>query len=115
MWLNGRGLIRIACFVLAFGLLSGIAYVVKDSRWVGWASALPLPGLFALATLSVTQDKQDLKSLGDTVLLSPLLVIPFNWLLARAIIVLRAEHAGVAAEIATVVAFWTVAAVIVFG
>jgi hypothetical protein len=42
MWLNGRGVVRIACFVLAFGLLSSIAHFENDSRWVGWASALPL-------------------------------------------------------------------------
>jgi hypothetical protein len=115
MWLNGSGAVRIACFVAAFALLSAVAYVAKDSRWVGSASALPLPGLFALATLSVTQDKQNIASLGDTVLLGPLLFIPFNALLARAIIHLRAEQAGTLAEIATVVAFWAIAAGLVFG
>jgi uncharacterized membrane protein (GlpM family) len=115
MWLNGSGAIRIACFVVAFAVLSIVAYVAKDSRWVGLASALPLPGLFALATLTVMQDKQDIASLGDTVLLGPLLYIPFNALLARAIIHLRAEQAGTLAEIATVVAFWAITAAIVFG
>ena len=114
-WLNGSGAVRIACFVAAFALLSAVAYAAKDSRWVGAASALPLPGLFALATLSVTQDREDIAALGDTVLLGPLLYIPFNALLARAIIALRAEQAGTAAEIATVVAFWAVTAAIVFG
>jgi uncharacterized membrane protein (GlpM family) len=115
MWLNGSGAVRIACFVAAFALLSAVAYVARDSRWVGSASALPLPGLFALATLSVTQSKQDIASLGDTVLLGPLLFIPFNALLARAIIVLRAEQAGTLAEIAAVMAFWAVTAGLVFG
>jgi uncharacterized membrane protein (GlpM family) len=114
MWCNRGGAIRIACFVAAFALLSIVAYVANDSRWVGLASALPLPGLFALATLSVTQDKQDIASLGDTVLFGPLLFIPFNALLARAIIHLRAEQAGTLAEIATVVAFWAIAAGLVF-
>jgi uncharacterized membrane protein (GlpM family) len=114
MWLNRSGAVRVACFVAAFALLSVVAYVAKDSRWVGAASALPLPGLFALATLSVTQDKQDIASLGDTVLLGPLLFIPFNALLARAIIALRAEQAGTFAEIATVVAFWAITAGLVF-
>jgi hypothetical protein len=114
-WLTGSGAIRIVCFVAAFALLSVVAYLAKDSRWVGAASALPLPGLFALATLSVTQDREDIAALGDTVLLGPLLFIPFNALLARAIIGLRAEQAGTLAEIATVVAFWAATAAIVFG
>jgi hypothetical protein len=114
MWLNGRGFIRILCFVFAFALLSVVAYLEKDSRWVGWASALPLPGLFALATLSATQSKEEIASLGDTVLLGPLLVIPFNLLLARAIVQLRTEQSGTFAEIMTVVVFWMVAACLVF-
>jgi uncharacterized membrane protein (GlpM family) len=79
------------------------------------ASALPLPGLFALATLTVTQDKPGIVALGDTVLLGPLLYIPFNALLAHAIIALRTDQAGTLAEIATVVAFWAVTAGLVFG
>lgn len=47
-------------------------------------------------------------------LLGPLLVIPFNWLLSRAIVHLRIEHTGTLAEIATVLVFWVVAAAIVF-
>jgi uncharacterized membrane protein (GlpM family) len=114
MWLNNSGAVRVGCFVAAFALLSIVAYVAKDSRWIGTASALPLPGLFALATLTVTQSRRDIAALGDTVLLGPLLYIPFNALLARAIIHLRAEQAGTLAEIATVVAFWAVTAGIVF-
>jgi len=114
MWTNRRGAIRIACFVAGFVLLSSVAYSGQSARWVGWASALPLPGIFALATLSVTQSKEDMRSLGDTVLLGPLLVIPFNGLLAHAILRLRAEGAGTIAEIATVIGFWAVAAAIVF-
>jgi hypothetical protein len=115
MWLNGSGLVRIACFVAAFAFLFAVAHFATDSRWVGWASALPLPGFFALATLSATRNKRDIISLGDTVLLGPLLVIPFNALLARAIIELRTEQSGRFAEIATVVVFWAVAAGLVFG
>jgi hypothetical protein len=114
MWCNARGCIRIACFIVTFGILSGVAYYWRDDRWVGWASALPLPGIFALATLSVTQSRNELASLGDTVLLGPLLVIPFNWLLARAIIWLRAGEAGTLAELVTVLLFWIAAAVVVF-
>jgi hypothetical protein len=114
MWLNRQGLLRVACFVFVFLVLSAIAYFGKDARWVGWASALPLPGIFALAMLSVMQPKADLLSVADTVLLGPLLVIPFNWLLARAVIHLRSEQAGAIAEIATVLVFWALAAALVF-
>ncbi len=114
MWLNSSGAVRIACFVAAFALLSAVAFVAKDSRWIGTASALPLPGLFALATLTVTQSRRDITALGDAVLLGPLLFIPFNALLARAIIYLRADHAGTLVEIVTVLAFWAVTAGIVF-
>ncbi len=114
MWINSRGVIRIACFFAAFGILSAVAYYWRDDRWVGWASALPLPGIFALATLSVTQSRNELASLGDTVMFGPLLVIPFNWLLARAIIQLRTDGAGTLAEIVTVLLFWIAAAALVF-
>ena len=114
MWWNARGVIRIACFLVAFGILSAVAYYWRDDRWVGWASALPLPGIFALATLSVTQSRNELVSLGDTALFGPLLVIPFNWLLSRTIVQMRAEAAGTLAEIITVLLFWIAAAAIVF-
>lgn len=115
MWFNSSAAVRIACFVAAFALLSVVAYVERDSRWVGLASALPLPGLFALAMLTVTQDKMGIAALGDTVLLGPLLYIPFNALLARTVITLRAAQAGTLVEIATVVMFWAVTAALVFG
>ena len=113
MWFNRHGLLRVACFVFVFLVLSLIAYFGKDARWVGWGSALPLPGIFALAMLSVTQGRADLLSVADTVLLGPLLAIPFNWLLARVIMHLRSEQAGGIAEIATVAVFLTVAAAVV--
>ena len=115
MWLNGSGLLRIICFVCAFAVLAVVTYLERDSRWIGWAGALPLPGLFALATLSVTQSRQELRALGDTVLLGPLLVIPFNWLLARAIIALRLAQNGTLAEIAVVIIAWAIAAGLIFG
>lgn len=114
MWRNWRGYVRIACFIVVFCLLSVVATIWHDARWVGWASALPLPGIFALATLSVTEKKADMLALGDTVLIGPLLVIPFNWLLAHAITSVRTSEAGAPAEIAVVVAFWAVAAALVF-
>jgi hypothetical protein len=114
MWNNWQGYMRIVGFLAAFLILSAIAYFGESARWVGWASALPLPGIFALAILSATQSKDDLLSLGDTVLLGPLLVIPFNWLLARAIVHLRLEDAGTAAEVATVIVCWLIAAGAIF-
>ncbi len=114
MWHNGRGYVRILCFVAVFVLLSAVAWLGHSARWVGWASALPLPGIFALAMLSVTQDKEDMLALGDTVLLGPLLVIPFNWLLSHAIAGMRVEPAAVLAEIIVVIVFWAVAGAAVF-
>jgi hypothetical protein len=114
LWLNVTGCLRIICFVAAFLILSAVADFAHSARWVGWASALPLPGIFALATLSATQPREDMISLADTVLLGPLLVIPFNWLLAWTIARMRIEHAGFLAEVATVVVFWAVAAALVF-
>lgn len=114
MWHNWRGYVRIACFVVVFLILSAVADFGQSARWVGWASALPLPGIFALATLSVTQKKEEMLSLGDTVLLGPLLVIPFNWLLSHAIADTRIGRASPPGEIMTVVVFWAVAAAVVF-
>jgi hypothetical protein len=73
---------RTTLFVLAFGVLLYTAKHATDPRWVGMASSLPLPGLFALAYLSTKQPKQDLRPIADTVLFGPLLVIPFNFLFA---------------------------------
>jgi hypothetical protein len=113
MWHNWRGYGRILCFIVAFLFLFAVASVGQSTRWVGWASALPLPGLFALAILSVMQDREEMLSFGDTVLIGPLMVIPFNALLSRAIVALRAAEAGTSAEIATVVLFWAAAAALV--
>jgi hypothetical protein len=112
MWLNPSGFARVAFFVASFVLLAGAALHWPDPRVVGVISAMPLPGLFALALLSVTQSKVDLISLGDTVLMGPLLVIPFNWLLSRAVSHLCIEEAGTLAQMGTVATFWLVAAVV---
>lgn len=114
LWLNGSGLIRIGCFVGVFLALSAVATFGQSARWTGWASGVPLPGIFALAMLSATQTKQDLAALADTVLVGPLMVIPFNWLLSHLLVQLRAEQAGTAQEIGIVVLFWTGAALAVF-
>jgi hypothetical protein len=114
MWLNPSGFVRVAFFVATFVLLAGAALHWPDPRVVGVISAMPLPGLFALALLSATQSKADLLSLGDTVLMGPLLVIPFNWLLSRAVGQLCVDEAGALAQVGAVAIFWLVAAAIVF-
>lgn len=114
MWLNGQALIRIGCFVGVYLMLTAVAYFGQNARWTGWASGIPLPGIFALAMLSATQTRQDLASMGDTVLVGPLLAIAFNWLLSHALVHLRAEQAGAAMEIGLTVVFWAVLAAIVF-
>ena len=50
-WANRTGLARIAFFVLAYACLFFAARVALNEKWVGMASALPLPGFFALAAL----------------------------------------------------------------
>ncbi len=74
---------RITLFVLVFCVLLYTAKHATDPRWVGMASSLPLPGLFALAYLAATKShKDDVRPIADTVLLGPLLVIPFNFVFA---------------------------------
>jgi hypothetical protein len=74
-------IVRISLFVLMLLCLAYVVHTASDQKWAGMASALPLPGLFALTGLSLRGEKQ-LLSIRDTVLLGPLLVIPFNWLFA---------------------------------
>jgi hypothetical protein len=81
-WLNSTGLWRIVLFALAYGCLVFVSRAALDEKWVGMASALPLPGLFALAALiddSDAAERTQLLPMRDTVFLGPLLVIPFNW------------------------------------
>jgi len=84
-WANRTGLGRIAFFVLAYACLFVASRVALDEKWVGMASALPLPGFFALAALMDDSESTDadvrakLLPIRDTLFLGPLLVIPFNW------------------------------------
>src|SRR6185436_16700670 len=81
-WGNSTGLWRIVLFALAYGCLFFVSRAALDQKWVGMASALPLPGLFALAALTddtAAAERAQLLSMRDTVFLGPLLVIPFNW------------------------------------
>ena len=87
---------RKAEHALALFTLCCIALLVAanswESKWVGMLSALPLPGLFAVATLSVLEARKDFAVIGDSVLFGPIFVIAFNWTYAH--VVLRLPAAG---------------------
>ena len=76
-WASRTGLMRIVFFCLAYAVLVSVSRVALDEKWVGMASALPLPGFFALATL--IESGAPVRPIRDTLFLGPLLVIPFNW------------------------------------
>ena len=85
-WLSATGLLRIVFFALAYGCLFWVSRTVLDEKWIGMASALPLPGFFALAVLignaeqfAPSPKNSVLLPMRDTVFLGPILVIPFNW------------------------------------
>lgn len=84
-WSNAGGLLRLALFALSFGVLLFAAYAY-DSKWVGMLSALPVPGLFAVATLSVIEKREYFERMRNTVLLGPISVIVFNWLFVQVVI-----------------------------
>jgi hypothetical protein len=92
-WVNSTGAARIAFFVLAYACLFFASHVALDEKWVGMASALPLPGFFALAALmddaERTHDagaRAELLPIRDTLFLGPVLVIPFNWTFSHALV-----------------------------
>ncbi|HWP15454.1 MAG TPA: hypothetical protein VNM46_07495 [Xanthobacteraceae bacterium] len=92
-WMNGTGLARMTFFVLAYAVLFFASRVALDEKWVGMASALPLPGFFALAALmddaEQTGDpdgRAKLLPIRDTLFLGPVLVIPFNWTFSHALL-----------------------------
>jgi len=71
--------LRLGAFLAVFLLLLNVAGLGGDAKWVGMVSALPLPGICALAMLSADDaDHRNLYPIRDTVLFGPLLVIPFN-------------------------------------
>ena len=116
-WASATGLWRIALFGLAYGCLYFAARAALDEKWVGMASALPLPGLFALATLIDDAEAKPhataaaLQPMRDTVFLGPLLVIPFNWTFAHALVALPPE--AFALRYLLLLALWTLAALAV--
>ncbi|MGH6683301.1 MAG: hypothetical protein ACRECA_05160 [Pseudolabrys sp.] len=88
-WSDRSGLLRLGLFAASFGILLFAAYAY-EAKWVGMLSALPVPGLFAVATLSVIEKKEYFERMRDTVLLGPFSVIVFNWLYVQAVVHLPA-------------------------
>ena len=117
-WANSTGLARIAFFILAYACLFFAARVALDEKWVGMASALPLPGFFALAALMDDAERSadpaartKLLPIRDTLFLGPLLVIPFNWAFAHALVAM--PPAWSVARYLVLLALWAVAALAV--
>ena len=116
-WANRTGAGRIVFFTLAYACLFWASRVALDEKWVGMASALPLPGFFALASL--IDDAEDshaphaglraLLSIRDTLFLGPVLVIPFNWAFAH-LLVFALPPGALALRYLLLFALWTVAA-----
>jgi hypothetical protein len=106
--------IRLLLFVGVFCVLLATAQNASDQKWVGMASSLPLPGLFALAHLSTVNDKDQLRPIRDTVLLGPLLVIPFNGLFAGLVTRLPPGSRGTTLGVMALLAAWAVALAVVF-
>jgi hypothetical protein len=111
-WANRIGAGRIAFFVLAYACLFFVSRTALDEKWVGMASALPLPGFFAVAALMEDAESSPTSTLlpmRDTLFLGPLLVIPFNWVFAHLLVAAFPPDAFVA-RYALLFALWAVAA-----
>ena len=117
-WANATGLARIAFFVAAYACLFFASRVALDEKWVGMASALPLPGFFALAALMDDAETRDadgrakLLPIRDTLFLGPVLVIPFNWAFSHALMSALPPEWTLARYL-LLLALWTVAALAV--
>jgi hypothetical protein len=90
-WSSPAGRARLVVFTLCCAALL-VAANSWESKWVGMLSALPLPGLFAIATISVLEPRKDFVVIADSVLFGPIGVIVFNVIYAR--IVLQLPAAG---------------------
>jgi hypothetical protein len=108
-WASRTGLARIVFFCLAYVVLVSVSRVALDEKWVGMASALPLPGFFALATL--IESRAPVRPIRDTLFLGPLLVIPFNWALSHLLVSVLPPALWL--RYAVLFAMWTVAALAV--
>jgi uncharacterized membrane protein (GlpM family) len=91
-WWNGAGFLRLGLFVVCCVLLL-VAANFYESKWIGMLSALPLPGLFAVATLSALETRQDFDLIRDSVLLGPVSVVAFNWIFAQIVASLPSDPA----------------------
>ena len=115
-WGNRIGAGRIAFFVLAYACLFWVSRTALDEKWVGMASALPLPGFFAVATLMDDAESgssaQSLLPMRDTLFLGPVLVIPFNWTFAHLLVAAFPPDASVARYL-VLFAMWAIAALAV--
>lgn len=112
-WANTTGLARIGFFIAAYACLFFASRVALDEKWVGMASALPLPGFFALASLIDDAGERPaslgtLREIRDTLFLGPLLVIPFNWAFSHALVAMPVGDS--ASRYLTLFAMWTIAA-----
>ena len=115
-WATTTGLWRIVFFVVTYACLFFASHAAADQKWVGMASALPLPGFFALAALIDDAETRGhplrgLLAIRDTLFLGPLLVIPFNWSFAHALVALRPD--GTVARYLLLFGLWAVAALAV--
>jgi hypothetical protein len=111
-WANPTGAGRIAFFVLAYACLFFVSYTALDEKWVGMASALPLPGFFAVAALmddaERAADSHTLLPMRDTLFLGPVLVIPFNWMFAQLVTAFAPD--AIFARYPLLFGFWAAAA-----
>ena len=105
--------IRIVLFLAVYGALLYAAQHASDQKWTGMASSLPIIGFFGLAYLSTQNTERQLQPIRDTILLGPLLVIPFNWSLASVIAATPGGPLG-AFHIAALLAAWAIALALVF-
>ncbi|HXX26003.1 MAG TPA: hypothetical protein VEJ40_05030 [Pseudolabrys sp.] len=113
-WRTRNGIVRLLLFSACSALLLGAASVTT-SQWLGMLSALPVPGLFAVATLSIIEKRDYFERMRDTVLLGPVSVIAFNWLYVHVVPHLPAEtFARLACGIATMALLLLADAVFIF-
>lgn len=110
-WGNRTGLSRILFFCATYAALVLVASRAGDQKWVGMASALPLPGFFALATLIDSGAAADVRPIRDTLFLGPLLVIPFNAAFSQLVIATAAAPAVL--RYGLLLVLWAIAALAV--
>jgi hypothetical protein len=109
-WSTTTGFWRIAFFIVTYACLLWASRAAADQKWVGMASALPLPGFFALATLIDDAETRgaamtELRPIRDTLFLGPVLVIPFNWTFSHALLTLPQDMT----RYILLFAMWTIA------